>query len=115
MIINLRGGNVLVVFRNDAGDLSVNLADFSGKINLRKIVQDYQKKEGVFIATRTVGNGPKQFLVETEKSLRNVDILKIATMIMAEGGENVPKKKYRARKTTSNSCRITAGNRQYSR
>ena len=79
MKIWLRGGNHLFTFRNTQDELSsVNLADFTGKINFRKIIREYLKEEGIFIATRVTVLGPSQFLALMQRPLTAIDVLKIA-------------------------------------
>ncbi len=79
MRIRLRGRNSLFTFRNDKGNLSsINIADFSGRINFRQIVRDYLKEERIFVATRTVTSGSSQFLAFMKRSLTAFDVLRIA-------------------------------------
>ncbi len=86
MRIQLKGRNNLFTFRNAQGELSsVNLADFTGKINFRKIIREYLKGEGVFIATRTTILGPSQFLVLMGRPLVAIDVLKIALKLRRRG------------------------------
>lgn len=79
MKIWLKGGNYLFTFRNTQGELSfVNLADFTGKIDFRKIIREYLKGEGIFIATRVTVLGSSLFLALMQRPLTAIDVLKIA-------------------------------------
>jgi len=82
MEIKLCGRNNIFTFRNEEGQLcSVNLADFSGKINFRQIVRNCLKEEGVLVNTRTVEAGAPRFFVSMKRPLAATDILKIALRV----------------------------------
>ena len=87
MIIQLDGRNAIFTFRNEKGELSsVNLADFSGKINFRTLIRAYLKEEDIFVNTRSVKYGPSLFLALTKRPITAIDVLKIALKL--QGGEN---------------------------
>lgn len=79
MRIKLRGRNHLFTFRNNEGQLaSINLADFSGKIDFRRIVRSYLKEEGISVATRSTKTGAQLFVAYMKRPLTALDILRIA-------------------------------------
>lgn len=87
MIIKLDTKNTIFTFRNETGELSsINLADYSGKINFRKMVKRYLKEEDIFVTTRPVERGSSQFLLSMTRSLTAIDILKIALRLQGGTG-----------------------------
>lgn len=86
MRIRLKGRNNLFTFRNAQSELSsVNLADFTGKINFRKVVREYLKEEGVFVAAQATTLGPSHFLALMGRPLMAIDVLKIALKLEGRG------------------------------
>jgi len=85
MRIKLGNRNNLFTFRDDEGRLSsINLADYSGRVNFRRIVRNYLKEEGIFVSTRRIARGAQQFFAYMKKPLTAVDILKIALKVERE-------------------------------
>jgi len=82
MKIKLQGRNSIFTSRNKEGQLcSVNLSDFSGKINFRRIVRSCLKDEGVLVITRAVETGSPRFFASMKRPLTAIVVLKIALKV----------------------------------